>query len=326
MGEKQIKRNLFLLALIAAFLTLNGCTTAYNIHLRVIPPGEYDISINDSVRTKTPLDGDTSISTGKVSIYSDQLLAVKKDSLIGKIKINSNDIPREQVNVYSFNSKSNGSASDDHSYDIVFLLDSSYLSMAKEPYIPKKEAKNVEAVDKQPLNSSHKTMQTENESADTIVTTKNLTELDKKHIITASLIQASNGIGFNFGIFSFPKENCLFRFGTIYELEFLHITGNSDTTQTNLVGFGAAMGLLIGSDKSPFSFLLDARIPVGTNFQGGSPGFFIGIGSSQMFVLRLGGDFRFIASCGGYEMALTGTNPLSSYVGIRFSIGLEVPD
>ena len=103
---------------------LNGCTTVYRVHLKAIPAAEYAISIDDSLMGKTPPSGETTISTGTVSMYHSPILEIRKDNLYGMVKLGTNySSKREGTNVKSF--KLRDSTAVHPEYDVVFLTDTS---------------------------------------------------------------------------------------------------------------------------------------------------------------------------------------------------------
>jgi hypothetical protein len=102
-----------------------GCAT-YNLHIAALPPSDYEVTINGKPRGKMPPGGDTIIYAEKISTFSRLLIEIGKDSLSGRVLINSYGAAVDQKNVYIFKTKSDSGKL----YDVTFVLDRKYLPVS----------------------------------------------------------------------------------------------------------------------------------------------------------------------------------------------------
>ena len=139
----------------------------------------------------------------------------------------------------------------------------------------------------------------------------------EKQMLIASVMAASQGMGYNAGLFLFPSGDTFVRIGQVYEVEYV-VIAEGDSVTSAYIGGGTALGFLIGPKAVPVSLFADLKVPVG--FIGS---FLIGIGSDQMIMARIGGKFRVVLAAGLFEKISVGADGTAPMWGARASAGVE---
>jgi hypothetical protein len=148
-------------------------------------------------------------------------------------------------------------------------------------------------------------------------------EINKdKNIISFTVLKNDNVFGITGSYSFFPNpDSCFLSIGKIFEMSFQQILKYNKSV---FFGFGGAIGFLFNFNKV-LSLLIDLRIPFGTITEESTPSLFIGIGSNQEMVFRIGRNNRLILGFGLSETGRTiDVNPF--IFGYNFKIGFEIPD
>lgn len=110
------RSNRFFLFISIAVISLMNCSTVYNVRIRSIPEGDYDIFYNKTPYGIMPPNGDTTIQFPEISVLKSPLLELKGVDRYGCFQFGITDSTRKMRNVKSFKAKGFSI----RNYDIVF--------------------------------------------------------------------------------------------------------------------------------------------------------------------------------------------------------------
>jgi hypothetical protein len=115
-----------------AVISLMNCSIVYNVHIRSIPEGDYDIFYDKTRYGIMPHKGDTTIQFPKTSVLKAPILELKGVDRYGCFQFGVYDSTRKMINVKSFNIKGYSIRNCDIVFDMNRTIEANPLSPINE--------------------------------------------------------------------------------------------------------------------------------------------------------------------------------------------------